>query len=81
MRKQPQEVYDDLYKAVMHDEEFQDLEARRLVREVDFRALIRELTKEQREILTDYLGICAEQQVRAMEIACYLSAEDTVPQT
>ena len=76
MDKQAYEQYAKLCQMLEWDSEFQDLEARRLVREVDLCALMRELTKEQKEILTDYMGICAEQQVRAMEIACYLSAAD-----
>ena len=50
------------------DEEYQALEQRRLEKLDSFRTVLETLSPEQKDALIDYIGICEEQHVRAVEV-------------
>ncbi|MBE6986578.1 MAG: hypothetical protein E7433_04045 [Ruminococcaceae bacterium] len=53
------------------DEELNYLKQKLQEASKQIRALMSQLTAEQRDILTEYFGICAEVEQRIIEIACF----------
>lgn len=53
------------------DPEYLEMERRLVAQESAFRELRESLSPGQREVLTEYLGLLAELEERAMEIACF----------
>ena len=54
-----------------NDEELNHLKQRLQETSEQVRTLMSRLTEEQRQILTEYLGVCAEIDQRIVEIACF----------
>lgn len=65
------ERYCWILEAKESDPEYLSLRQRFLDQEPEFRALMQGLPLEQREVITEYLGILAELEERAMELACF----------
>ena len=54
-----------------NDEELKHIKQRLQETAEQVRALMSQLTEEQRQILAEYLGTCAEADQRIVEIACF----------
>ena len=54
-----------------NDEELKHIKQRLRETAEQVRALMSQLTEEQRQILAEYLGTCAEADQRIVEIACF----------
>ena len=54
-----------------NDEELNYIKQRLQETSEQVRTLMSQLTEEQRQILTEYLGTCAEADQRIVEIACF----------
>jgi len=54
-----------------NDEELNHLKQRLQETSEQVRTFMSQLTEEQRQILTEYLGVCAEIDQRIVEIACF----------
>lgn len=65
--------YCAVQKAMETDEEYLWLEERRLQQDRRLAALLDSLPEEQKGIIIEYIGICAEQSERILEIACFVS--------
>ena len=63
--------YEYVQKQLQTDEEYLALEGQRREREAEFRALMGKLPEDQRSVVTEYIGICAELEERALELACF----------
>jgi len=63
--------YCAIEEALKNDEEINHLKQRLQETATQIPILISHLTKEQRQILTEYLGLCAEIDQRIVEIACF----------
>ena len=71
MLEQAYKRYEYIRKAQESDSEFLALRQRFLAQEPVFRTLMEGLQPEQREVITEYLGILAELEERVMELACF----------
>lgn len=63
--------YNAIEEQLEMDEELNHLKQKLQEASKQIRALMSQLTAEQRDILTEYLGICAEIDQRIIEIACF----------
>ena len=63
--------YCAVQKALETDEEYLALEEKRKEQSRQFLALLDSLPEEQRETVTEYIGICTEVNDRIVEIACF----------
>ena len=63
--------YCAIEQALEDDEELKDLKQRLQKSERNLRAMMPNLTGEQQEILTEYLGVCSEIDQRIVEIASF----------
>ncbi len=63
--------YYAIEEALENDEELNHLKQRLQQTEQEVRAIMPNLTEEQHQILTEYLGICAEIDQRIVEIASF----------
>ena len=58
-------------KAVESDREYAELNRLRQLCEADYRQVIQTLSPQQHQIITEYIGICAEMTERIVELACF----------
>ena len=63
--------YCEIEERLENDEELKYLKQRLQETSEQVRVLMSQLTQEQRDILTEYLGTCAEADQRIVEIACF----------
>ena len=63
--------YNAIEEKLENDEELNFLKQRLQETEEQVHTLMSQLTEEQRTILTEHLGICAEIDQRIVEIACF----------
>ena len=71
MLEQAYKRYEYIRKAQESDPEYLALRQRFLDQEPEFRAVMQVLPSGQREVINEYLGILAELEERAMELACF----------
>ena len=71
MIEEAYERYCALEEKLENDEELKELKERLREASEQVSALLSQLTEEQRQILTEYLGTCAEAYQRIVEIACF----------
>jgi len=60
------------YTALDTDEEYLALKARLQEHEPHFLAVMESLSQQQRDIITEHIGICGELYTRIVEVACFL---------
>lgn len=65
------ERYTFVQKRLETDAEYLALEERHREQYREFQELMQSLTEEQRQVVTEFVGICAELDERALEIACF----------
>lgn len=65
------ERYCWIFEAKESDPEYLALRQRFLAQEPEFRALMQALPPAKRQVINEYLGILAELEERAMELACF----------
>ena len=63
--------YCEIEEKLENDEELNHLKQRLQETSEQVRTLMSQLTEEQRQILAEYLGTCAEADQRIVEIACF----------
>ena len=63
--------YCEIEEKLENDEELNHLKQRLQETSEQLRTLMSQLTEEQRQILAEYLGTCAEADQRIVEIACF----------
>ena len=63
--------YNTIEEQLETDEELNHLKQRLRKTSEQVHALISQLTAEQQDILTEYIGTCAEVDQRIVEIACF----------
>ena len=63
--------YCEIEEKLENDEELNHLKQRLQETSEQVRTFMSQLTEEQRQILTEYLGVCAEIDQRIVEIACF----------
>lgn len=66
------EKYAIILKELENDAEYQKLKKECCACEEKLREVLSALTEEQRESIIEYIGICSEMELRALEIACYI---------
>jgi len=63
--------YCEIEEKLENDEELNHLKQRLQETSEQVRTFMSQLTEEQRQILAEYLGTCAEADQRIVEIACF----------
>ena len=71
MHKPAYEKFCEIQKMMYTDPEYLELEQHFRELEPRFRAVTQTLTEEDRSVITEYIGICAELQNRLLELACF----------
>lgn len=71
MLEQAYQRYEYIRRAQESDPEYLALRQRFLDQEPEFRALMQGLPPAKRQVINEYLGILAELEERAMELACF----------
>ena len=70
MKKETAQRIFDIQEAAARDEDYRKLLEEYRERNVQMLRLLRNLPREQAEILEDYLGLVAEMHRRLLELAC-----------
>ena len=65
------ERYKWIQQAVETDEEYQYLMEKLRLHEPAFRAVLDELTQQQRETIIEHIGLCSELAQRESELMCF----------
>lgn len=72
MQKNALENLQMLQEALRSDEEYQAMEKEYRLRHVQLRKVLEALPEEQRAVILEYIGLCAEMDVRTTEVACFI---------
>ena len=62
--------YQYILEQLWQDSEYQFLDAQRLTAQRELGHMMQALTEDQRQTILDYVGICSQQDWRALESAC-----------
>ena len=63
-------LYDQYQELLQNDEEYRLLEGKQREAASLLRPVLLSLPAAEKEIITQYIGICAEMELRAMELVC-----------
>lgn len=61
-----------LQEALQSDEEYQAMKKEYRLRQAQLRKVLEALPEEQRTVILEYIGLCAEMDVRTTEVACFI---------
>lgn len=61
-----------LQEALQSDEEYQAMKKEDRLRQAQLRKVLEALPEEQRTVILEYIGLCAEMDVRTTEVACFI---------
>lgn len=72
MQKNALEKLQMLQEALQSDEEYQAMKKEYRLRQAQLRKVLEALPEEQRTVILEYIGLCAEMDVRTTEVACFI---------
>ena len=72
MQKNALETLQMLQEALQSDEEYQAMKKEYRLRQAQLRKVLEALPEEQRTVILEYIGLCAEMEVRTTEVACFI---------
>lgn len=72
MLKEAYQRYKAVQKQLEIDEEYRMLKKQQEAQQIQFQAVMRTLTERQQQIITEFIGTCAELDERELEIACFV---------
>ncbi len=61
-----------LQEALQSDEEYQAMKKEYRLRQAQLRKVLEALPEEQKTVILEYIGLCAEMDVRTTEVACFI---------